>query len=332
MIRMGIIGTNWITDQFIQAAYATKKYELTAVYSRKEATARAFGEKYGSEITYATDLAAFFSLQNLDVVYIASPNSLHYEQAKQALLAGKNVIVEKPAFSTIEEMTEIFALAKSKELFFFEAARNLHEKSVANVKAVLPAKILGANFTYMKYSSRYANVLAGEEPNIFSLKFSGGSVMDLGIYLIYAAVAWFGKPEKAYYFTRKIRTGVDGLGTIILRYKDFDVTLQTGKIANSFLPSEIYGETETILLDSVNSISSIKIYQQETQDIKEIPCQQLENPMVEEAEDFAAVLNHPTDSDQLQHYEDWLQVTQTVHTIIAELRKDAGIVFAADHK
>ncbi|MDU4624090.1 MAG: Gfo/Idh/MocA family oxidoreductase, partial [Enterococcus gallinarum] len=102
MIHLGIIGTNWITDQFVQAAHETGRYHLTAVYSRKLATAQSFAEKYG-EVTCVDDLTAFFQLEELDTVYIASPNSLHFEQAKQGILSGKNVIVEKPAFSTPSE-------------------------------------------------------------------------------------------------------------------------------------------------------------------------------------------------------------------------------------
>ncbi len=59
MIHLGVIGTNWISHQFVEAALETKEYDLTAVYSRKLATAQAFGEKYG-DVEYATDLATFF--------------------------------------------------------------------------------------------------------------------------------------------------------------------------------------------------------------------------------------------------------------------------------
>lgn len=64
----------------------------------------------------------------------------------------------------------------------------------------------------MKYSSRYDQVLAGEVPNIFSTRFSGGALMDLGVYLVYATIGWFGMPSEVHYFPRKISTGVDGLG------------------------------------------------------------------------------------------------------------------------
>ncbi len=62
MINLGIIGTNWITDQFVQAAHETGNYQLVAVYSRKLETAQTFGEKYG-DVEYATDLETFFALE-----------------------------------------------------------------------------------------------------------------------------------------------------------------------------------------------------------------------------------------------------------------------------
>ena len=71
-----------------KAAHETGRYHLTAVYSRKLATAQSFAEKYG-EVTCVDDLTAFFQLEELDTVYIASPNSLHFEQAKQGILSGK---------------------------------------------------------------------------------------------------------------------------------------------------------------------------------------------------------------------------------------------------
>ena len=60
--------------------------------------AQEFGSHYEGDIEFATDLKTFFNIAHMDTVYIASPNSLHFSQTKQAILAGKNVIVEKPAF------------------------------------------------------------------------------------------------------------------------------------------------------------------------------------------------------------------------------------------
>ena len=330
MIHLGIIGTNWITDQFVQAAHETGRYQLTAVYSRKLATAQSFAEKYG-EVTCVDDLTAFFQLEELDTVYIASPNSLHFEQAKQGILSGKNVIVEKPAFSTPSEMAEIIELANENQVLFFEAARNIHEKSFDTIASVLTehGNIIGANFTYMKYSSRYDAVLAGEEPNIFSPHFSGGALVDLGVYPVYAALAWFGRPQNVYYFARKIMTGVDGIGTIILRYETFDVTIQTGKIGNSDLKSEIYFENGTLELNAVNAIEQAVFYDR-TNNETVLPVTAQANPMVEEAADFAEVIENKVDPQLGARYEEWIELARDVNEAIYLMRKHAEISFDAD--
>ena len=330
MIHLGIIGTNWITDQFVQAAHETGRYQLTAVYSRKLATAQSFAEKYG-EVTCVDDLTAFFQLEELDTVYIASPNSLHFEQAKQGILSGKNVIVEKPAFSTPSEMAEIIELANENQVLFFEAARNIHEKSFDTIASVLTehGNIIGANFTYMKYSSRYDAVLAGEEPNIFSPHFSGGALVDLGVYPVYAALALFGRPQNVYYFARKIMTGVDGIGTIILRYETFDVTIQTGKIGNSDLKSEIYFENGTLELNAVNAIEQAVFYDR-TNNETVLPVTAQANPMVEEAADFAEVIENKADPQLGARYEEWIELARDVNEAIYLMRKHAEISFDAD--
>lgn len=334
MIHLGIIGTNWITHQFVQAALSTNKYTLTAVYSRKLEHAQAFGEKYDGEVEYAVDLDTFFNIQHMDTIYIASPNSLHFEQAKQAILAGKNVIVEKPAFSTPEEMDEIIHLANEKRVYFFEAARNVHEKGFKKVADYLPVKdrIIGANFSYMKYSSRYDQVLDGQEPNIFSPRFSGGALMDLGVYLVYAAVAWFGTPEEVHYFPRKISTGVDGLGMGILRYDLFDVTIQPGKIGDSYLPSEIYFDDGTLVMNGVNAIENAEFHNRSQKEIETIDIETSENPMRDEAEDFANVIMHPNDPMWGTLYEEWVELARSVNKVVYKLRQSGGIEFDADRK
>ncbi len=332
MLKLGIIGTNWITGQFVEAAHESGAYQLTTVYSRTEEKAKKFAETYGNAGT-ETNLSVFLSDPELDVIYIASPNSLHYQQAKEAMLNGKHVIVEKPAVSKLSEYTELMEIASQEQVFFFEAARHIHEENFQVVADLLPDKkeILGANFTFMKYSSRYDAVLAGEEPNIFSPKFSGGALMDLGVYLLYAAIGWFGVPEDSHYIAQKLPTGVDGLGTIVLRYGTFDVTMLTGKIADSFLPSEIYTKNQTIRLDAVNSISDIRLHTRDgAHDGGNLALPQKDNPMVEEARAFAKMIQTPETSATQQRYHQIVMLGKEVHAVMEKMRKEAGIVFAAD--
>lgn len=331
VLRLGIIGTSWITNQFVDAAIETGLYQMTGVYSRTIDKAKAFGAPYHATV-FETNLDTYANHSELDVIYIASPNSLHFEQAVAVMKAGKHVIVEKPMFSNPKEWEAAVKVAKENKVFLFDAARHIHEENFKIVKKEIKKMkhVQGASLTYMKFSSRYDQVLAGNEPNIFSLKYSGGALADLGVYPLYAALSWFGVPDSSKYFCTKIATGVDGKGTIILRYPDFDVTIQTGKIANSYLPSEIYGLDQTISMDGITGITTIDVINRKTSLKETVSQSMIEAPMTEEAKAFANVINHPTDEKALKDYAEWQELSRQVNLLMTSLRKDAAIVYAAD--
>ena len=153
MFKLGIIGTGQISHEFIQAAKLSGSYQLQAVYSRSMVSAQTFAKPY-QDVKLYTDLAAFLE-RPLDIVYIASPNSLHFQHAKQAILAGKNAIIEKPAVSRPEQWQELMDLSIKHKVFIFEAARNYHEVAFNSIRQFLADKtIWGAHFTFAKYSSK----------------------------------------------------------------------------------------------------------------------------------------------------------------------------------
>src|SRR5699024_1484811 len=106
-------------------------------------------------------------------------------------------------------------------------------------------------------SSRYDAVLNGEEPNVFSPAFAGGTLVDLGVYPIAAAIYLFGKPEHVSYTPTMIRTGVDGSGTLVMKYVDFTCTIFCSKISTSYNPSEIQGEKGTFIIGDIGSIANV---------------------------------------------------------------------------
>lgn len=262
VITFGVIGTNWITDSYIQAAHKTEKWKLHAVYSRSKEQATNFASKYECTNTYDSldDLAADDSMQ---AVYIASPNSLHYIQAKQFLKAKKHVILEKPATSTVAELDDLFRIAKEQGVYLIEAFRHIQEANFKLLKKSIMqeqklGKLYGASLTYASYSSRYNNVLAGETPNIFSLDFSGGSLVDIGVYPVTFAVALFGRPKSQTYVPTICRTGVDLGGMGILSYDGFGVQINNAKGYNSAAPCEIYGEKGTVTVNATTDISTVR--------------------------------------------------------------------------
>ena len=326
MLKLGTIGTGDITHQFVKAAHSTKQYQLTTVYSRTIQTAQTFASHY-TDVQCSTDIADFLA-SSIDIVYIASPNSLHFPQAKAAILANKHVIMEKPAVSCPEEWAELVTLAQEQHVYIFEAARNYHEQAFDVISDFLKNKtILGAHFTYAKYSSKMPALLAGQEPNVFSAKFSGGALMDLGIYPIYAAVRLFGAPASAYYTAQQLPNTIDlnGIGSLI--YPEFQVTIQTGKNINSFFPAEIYTTDGTLTLNSIEFITSA-VFQDLNKEKKTLEITRSSHTMAEEAKQFAQVLSGEIKQET---YQNWLDAATTVHKILFSMRQDAGIRFEADH-
>ncbi|EAC7089440.1 Gfo/Idh/MocA family oxidoreductase [Listeria monocytogenes] len=326
-MKLGIMGTNWITDSFIEGAINSGEWNLTAVYSRTEEKARAFGEKYG-DLTYFTDIEEMGKSDALDAVYIASPNALHYQHAVSLLKNKKHVIVEKPIFSTVAELEHAHQIARENNVFLFEAARHIQEPNFKRLQENIEkvGTIQGATLAYMKYSSRYDQVLNGEEPNIFSLKFSGGSIVDLGVYPLYSAITLFGEPIKATYFATKLPTGVDGLGPIILEYPTFNITIIQGKNSQSFLPSEIYGQKGTLIVDPLTGIEKITFYDNATKEETELAGPVVANDMQFEAAEFARIIEQ-SDRDTYEYLAD---LSLKVLRVSNELRHQNDIWFDAE--
>lgn len=331
MIRIGTVGTNWITQQLVEALALSKRYELAAVYSRHEDTATAFAAKNHAQASY-TDYRDMLQQADLDVVYLASPNSVHFEQAMQAIAHDISVIVEKPAFSNRQEMIAVqAALAQHPQVKFFEAARHVHTPNFHAIEKALAGltTVRGAALTYMKYSSRYDDVLAGGTPNVFTPEFSGGALQDLGVYPIYLAIALFGEPTDVAYYPTLIATGADGKGLAVLRYGDFDVFVSFGKTSNSYAISEIYGLKETIALDSAGELTHVEQYD-ETGTVQNLSQPDLANPMLPEVVDFARVLTAPDDAQNQADYHRWMAWSLTANRALYQLRVSANLRFPAD--
>lgn len=122
MIRFGVIGTNKITDAFIQDASTLNDFTLAAVYSRTEEQATAFASKYNVQTTF-TDLESMAKSALIDAVYIASPNSFHAEQAILLMEHGKHVLCEKAIASNTAELQAMIDTAKHNNVVLMEALK-----------------------------------------------------------------------------------------------------------------------------------------------------------------------------------------------------------------
>lgn len=227
-IRLGTIGSGVIVHSILDGLQRTEGIRLTAVYSRKEETGRALAQDYGAERVY-TDLNEFLTSDAINTVYIATPNLLHYEQAKKALLAGKHVICEKPFCTQLAQAQELAALAKERHLLLVEAVPTAYLPNFTILKRELPkiGKIKLVMSNYSQYSSRYDKLLAGELPNIFNPACGGGCLMDINFYNAYLNTALFGSPSEAVYYPNLYKNQIDTSGLLVLRYDGF-ISQSTG--------------------------------------------------------------------------------------------------------
>ena len=121
-IKLATIGSGAIVCSILDGVKATEGIELEAVYSRTEEKGRELAGKYGCQKVY-TDMDKMLSDESVNFVYVASPNSLHYEYSKKALLAGKNVLCEKPFCTTLSQAEELFKIADEKGLFLVKMVK-----------------------------------------------------------------------------------------------------------------------------------------------------------------------------------------------------------------
>ena len=154
MIRFAVIGTNWITRQFVEAAHESGKYKLTAVYSRSLEQAQHFANDFSVEHLF-TSLEAMAESDAIDAVYIASPNALHFSQTQLFLSHKIHVICEKPLASNLAEVDAAIACARENQVVLFEAFKTACLPNFHLLRQALPkvGKLRKVFFNYCQYSS-----------------------------------------------------------------------------------------------------------------------------------------------------------------------------------
>ncbi|MBA2940176.1 Gfo/Idh/MocA family oxidoreductase [Paenibacillus sp. CGMCC 1.16610] len=328
MIRFAVIGTNWITEEFIHAARETGEFALTAVYSRTEEKAAEFANKFEVANRF-TDLDAFAQSDTFDAVYIASPNSLHAEYAVHCMNHGKHVLCEKPAASNSAELSAMIEAARSNKVVFMEA---LKSTLMPNFKAIQenlhklgPIRRYFAG--YCQYSSRYDAYKQGTVLNAFNPIFSNGSLMDLGVYCIYPLAVLFGTPDSVQASGMLLESGVDGEGSLLLSYKDMDGVIMHSKIASSYLPAEIQGEHATMIIDKINQPEKVEIRYRDGS-VENLTREQSARTMRYEAEEFIRLIQSGASESETNSHAN----SSIAMAIMDEARKQMGLVFPADRK
>ena len=245
-----VIGRNFVVDSFLEAAAERDDVRLVGVYSRREDTGRAFAEKHGAERVY-TDLSALAADDDLDFVYVASPNLCHEAQTVALLRGGRHVLVEKPAAPTRDGFERMCVAADESGRVLMEAMMPAHMPALHAVQSWLPriAPVRTADFSYCQYSSRYDKFKAGVVENAFDPTLGNGALMDIGVYCVHWLAALFGVPDSLSGACTFLPRSIDGAGAFVAAFGETICRVAYSKISDGTLPCEIQGEGGVIRID-----------------------------------------------------------------------------------
>ncbi|WP_294704854.1 Gfo/Idh/MocA family oxidoreductase [uncultured Fusobacterium sp.] len=290
MVNFAIIGSSSISEKFIDALKSTKECNIYALLSREINRGKEFAKKFNIEKVY-TNIEELLNDSKIDAVYIASPNGKHFEQAKLSLEAKKNVICEKPIVPTVKEFDILKELALKNKVTLMEAMRPTTNPNFKIIKDNLYkiGDVRQILVKYCQYSSRYDLLKNGEVTNIFNKELAGGSLYDIGVYPLYFTLAMFGEPKEYFGYNFLLSSGVDGCGSILLKYEDKIANISYSKITHEQSQSEILGENGSIIIDKVSHVKGITIKYRDGREEK-LGIKLYENDMRYEIEEFIKLI------------------------------------------
>ena len=329
MLRFGVVGTGWITDEYIAGALATGLWELAAVYSRTMERAEEYAGKMGAGSCFDS-IEAMAEYDKIDAVYIASPNMLHYEHCKVFLEKGKHVICEKPLTAQSDKLTELQKIADENSLIFLEAIMYMHLPQREELKAALAetGRISMAKLDFCQRSSKYDSYLSGQLPNIFNPAMETGALMDLGVYCVYPALDIFGLPESVSADAVMLESGVDAQGIITMKYPECLVTLTYSKVGQAVAGSEFQGKNGTVYVKSISRLEGIELRTNSGKEKQLHGSDEKSRLMGYEAADLHRYITCPGETEEEYRYCSELSIK--VSRFMEETRAIQGIKFESD--
>ena len=259
-VKVAIMGTGKIAGVMADTLKGMKGVTCYAVGSRTMENAEKFAKFYGVKKAYGS-YQELVSDPKIDLVYVATPHSEHFENVKLALNAGRNVICEKAFMLNEAQAKEVFDLAKEKNLLLTEAIWTRYMPMRTKLLEVLGSGVIGeptmltANLGYnISYKERIAKPELG-----------GGALLDLGVYVLNFASMVFGNDisDIASICTFN-NLGMDMQDSITLRYANGKMAvLNATALANSDRSGIIYGPNGYVVVENINNPESITVYDSE---------------------------------------------------------------------
>lgn len=247
-IRWGIVGPGKIAREFANDLIQVSDSELTAVASRNMERAKLFADTYQISHVF-DDYNQLFESDVVDVLYIATPHTFHKDLAISAMKSGKHVLCEKPMGVNTSEVNEMITVAKAEKVFLMEALWSRFIPAIKSVKELTDNGDLGM-VKYVNADFAFYALDRPIESRLLNLDLGGGTILDIGIYPVFLAYLFLGKPEYIEAISNFNEIGTEIQTSIIFQYKDAQAILNSSFVNDSRMSAEIGGTKGSITLDS----------------------------------------------------------------------------------
>ena len=255
-MKVGIIGTGWIAEKAAITLNGLTECEAYAVGSRSQVTADAFARKWNIPKAYGS-YAQLMSDPDVDLVYIGTPHSHHYEVAKEAILAGKPCLVEKAFMANVRQTREIIELAHEHRVFLAEAIWTRYQPAVGIVRRLIADGRIGEP----RLITATLGYSMGNKPRIMRPDLCGGALLDLGVYVLnFVRMFTNSDIQSIDGYCVKSDTGMDLTNTITMILSDGIVAnVQSSASCVGDNIGVIAGTEGNIIIDNVNNPQAITV-------------------------------------------------------------------------
>ncbi|NOX85029.1 MAG: Gfo/Idh/MocA family oxidoreductase [Chlorobi bacterium] len=243
-INWGIIGLGSIANTFARDLVRSDKAKLYGVASRDPEKAQKFGKKYKSVKNYGS-YEKLAKDPEIDVVYIATPHTLHFENTMMCLQEGKAVLCEKPMGINSKEVETMIEEARSRNVFLMEAIWTRFIPGTEKVLELIRNNQIGDIISIRADFGFKADT--NPESRLYNKKLGGGSLLDIGIYPLYLSLLLLGTPVQVKAVARMTKTKVDSYCAMLLDYANgAKAVLESTVEARTPTEAFIYGTKGTV--------------------------------------------------------------------------------------
>lgn len=319
-MKIGILGAGRIATLMAKTLKQMEGVTCYAVASRDEGRAATFAKDYGFEKSYGS-YERLVNDSEVELIYIATPHSHHYEHAKLCIEHGKPVLCEKSFTINEAQAKEIFKLAKEKKVFITEAIWTRYMPSRELIKQVIESGILG-KITFLEANLGYAMM---DKERIVDPALAGGALLDVGVYTLNFARMCFDEEIKEIHSTAILSDrGVDLQNEVTLTYQDGKMAiLHSTAQATTSRQGVVCGDKGYMIVENINNCEAIKIYSKKHQVIKEIEIpKQITGYEYEVIAAMKAIKEGKLECEEMPHQE-----TLYIMRMMDALRKEWGIIY-----